>query len=74
MSMSVGVEMGVPGVIIAASDALAAAAAIDRPPMMEVGGVYRVQRMWGWGLDGRTKGRVLDRKRDALSEERSIVD
>jgi hypothetical protein len=47
ISISVGVEIGVPGVIMGASDALAVAAAIDRPPMMEICGPCRGQRTWG---------------------------
>ena len=77
MSMSVGVEMGVPGVIKGPSDALAVAAtAIDRHPklaaLMFAAAACREQASRCWGLDAWSSGRGASR-RDAWSEERSIV-
>ena len=71
MSMSVGVDIGVPGVIMSPSEELALAAkASERPPMIE--GLCRVHKICR-GLDGRRMGRGATR-RDALSKDRSIVD
>ena len=77
MSMRVGVEIGVPGVINGAADAPALAVAVkERLPMaVTKRGTFRVHddRIC-CGLEGRTLwgGRGI-KERDALSEDRSIV-
>jgi hypothetical protein len=75
MSIRVGVEMGVPGVIKGPSDELAlAATAIDRHPKRVCAAApCRVHARACWGLDGWMSGRGA-RRRDALRAERSIVE
>jgi hypothetical protein len=73
MSIRVGVEMGVPGVINGPSDefALAATAIVLRLPTII--GLCRIHDMICWRLDERSMGGGRT-SRDALREDRSMVD
>jgi len=78
MSMRVGVEIGVPGVIIvavggAASDGLPALAATAIPRLPRTFLTGRAVHKIGDELEDRIRGRG-NTIRDALIEDRSIVD